>query len=61
MRPFRIVVPLPLLDHDLSFSQGIEYLPIQESVPEMGVEAFAITVFRRCAGLRSFPLQLHPE
>ena len=44
MRTIRIVMSSPLFDGDLGFSQGIEYLPNYEFVPETGVEALAVAV-----------------
>ena len=53
MRALRVVIPPPLFDDNLGFSEGMEYLSIQEFVPETGVEALAT------AGLpRSFMLNI---
>ena len=42
--PDRVVVNPPLLNQDLGFLQGVEYLAVQELVPEARVEAFAVSV-----------------
>ena len=39
MRAPRVVMPSPLFDDYLCFSEDIQYLSIQEFIPEMGVEA----------------------
>jgi hypothetical protein len=39
-----VVVVSLLLDHDLSFRQVVEYLPIEKFIPEAAVEAFDIAV-----------------
>ncbi len=44
MRADRVVVAPPLLDEDLGNAQGLEYLAVQQFVPEPGVEALAIPV-----------------
>ena len=46
MWPFRVVMPLLLLDHDLGFSWRLEFYLINEFVSESRVEALAITIFR---------------
>ena len=42
-----VVVPPPLFDDDLSLLQGIEDLPIQQFVPEAGIEGLAVSVLSR--------------
>ena len=44
MRPDGVVVPPPLFDDDLSLFEGIEDLPIQQFVPEAGIEGLAVSV-----------------
>ena len=39
--PLRVVVFPPLFDDDLSFPERVKDSPIQEYIPEAGIEAFA--------------------
>ena len=39
-----VVVSPPLFDDDLSLFEGIEDLPIQQFVPEAGIEGLAVSV-----------------
>ena len=41
MRPDRIVVPAPLLDHDLGLGQGVEDFAVEQLVPELAVDGSA--------------------
>ena len=41
MRADRVVVAPPLLDEDLGLAQGVEYLAVQQLVPEPGVDHIA--------------------
>ena len=50
MGAFCVVVPPPLLDDDFRVTQRVEYLPVKEFVPKLGVEALAISVLPRRAG-----------
>ena len=45
-----VVVFPPLFDDDLSLFEGIEDLPIEQFVPEAGIEGFAVSVVPRRAG-----------
>src|SRR5215217_5821741 len=49
MRPDRIEVPSPALDDDLSLPQGVEYLPIQQLVPEARIETLDEPILPRRA------------
>ena len=40
MRPFGIVMSSPPLNHDLRFFQSIEYLTIQQLIPEFSIKRF---------------------
>ena len=40
-----VVVPPPLLDDDLCLFEGVEDFPIQQFVPEAGIETLTISVF----------------
>ena len=51
VRPDGIVMAPPLFDDDPGFFERVEYLAVEEFVPEPGVEAFAIAVFPRRAWL----------
>ena len=42
VRPGAILLPSPLLDHDLSFAQRAEDLAVQELVPELPVAALTV-------------------
>jgi len=39
-----VVLSEPLVDDDLGLLQAVEYLPVQEFIPEAGIEALAIAV-----------------
>jgi hypothetical protein len=41
----------PLLDEDLDFLEAVEDFTIEQLVPQLAVEAFAIAVLPRAAGL----------
>ena len=45
-----VVVSLPLFDDDLSLFESIEDLPIQQFVPEAGIEGLAVSILPRRAG-----------
>ena len=45
-----VVVFPPLFDDDLSRLQGVVDLPIQQFVPEAGIEGLAVSVLLRRAG-----------
>ena len=45
-----VVVSPPLFDDDLSLFEGIEDLPIQQFVPEAGIEGLAVSVLPGRAG-----------
>jgi hypothetical protein len=51
MRPDRIVMAPPAFDDDLSFSEGVEDLAMEQLVAKAGVEALNIAVFPRTAPL----------
>ena len=40
-----VVVPAPLFDDDLCLFEGVEDFPIQQFVPEAGIETLTISVF----------------
>ncbi len=39
-----VVVPPPLFDDDLCLLQGVEDFPIQQFIPEAGIEGLAVAV-----------------
>ena len=39
-----VVVSPPLFDDDLCFPEGVEDFPIQQFIPEAGIEGLAVTV-----------------
>ena len=47
MWSFCIVVLPPLFNQNLRFSQAVEDLPVQQFIPEAGVEALAVSIFPR--------------
>ena len=47
-----VMVP-PLFDDDLSLLQGVEVLPIQQFVPEAGIEGLAVPVLPGRAGFNA--------
>ena len=49
MRPNSIVMPSPLLDDDLSFSQRVEDLTVQSLVPQFAIKALAVAILPRAA------------
>src|SRR6476660_8948546 len=49
MRPDRIVMAPPAFDDDLSFSEGVEDLAIEQLIAEAGVEALDVAVLPRTA------------
>ena len=49
MRPHRVVVPAPRLDHDLGLCQRIEDLTVEQFVSKFAVKGFNIPVFPRAA------------
>src|SRR3954468_13065130 len=51
MRTVAVVVPPPAFDHDLGFRQRVEDLAAEQLVPELAVEALAVAVLPRAAGL----------
>src|SRR5271167_3553683 len=51
MRPPRVVFHSPFLDHDLRLSQRVENLSVQAFIPQLPVEALAVTVLPRTARL----------
>ncbi len=51
MRPFRVVVFSPAFDDDLGFSQRVEDLPVQQFVPEPGIEALDVAILPGAARL----------
>ena len=46
-----VVVVAPLLDEDLGLLQAVEDFAIEQLVPQLAVEAFAIAVLPGAAGL----------
>ena len=50
MRSDGVLVPPPPLDNDLGLLQGVEDFAIQKFIPQLRVEALAITVLPRAAG-----------
>jgi len=44
VRPERVVVDAPALDHDLCLLQRVEDLAVDQFVPELAVERFAVAV-----------------
>src|SRR5262252_4401488 len=51
MRPDRIVMTPPAFDDDLSFSEGVEDLAIEQLIAKAGVEALDVAILPRTAGL----------
>src|ERR1039457_5822817 len=51
MRPYRVVVHSPLLDHHLGLFQRIEDLATQAFISQLAVEAFTVAVLPGTAGL----------
>src|SRR5437879_2482754 len=51
MRPDRIVMAPPAFDDDLSFSEGVEDLAIEQLIAKAGVEALDVAVLPRTAPL----------
>ena len=51
VRTDRVVVPSPCFDHDLCLLQRVEDLAIEQFVAELAVEALAVAVLPRAAGL----------
>src|SRR4051794_15136974 len=51
MRPDRIVMAPPAFDDDLSFSEGVEDLAIEQLIAKAGVEALDVAVLPRTASL----------
>src|SRR5918997_6192434 len=49
VRAHLVVVPPPALDHDLRLAQAVEDLPVEQLVPEPGVEALDEAVLPRAA------------
>ena len=49
MWPLLVVVSPPLLDDDLRFFKGVEYLSVQKLIAEPGVEALAVSILPRRA------------
>ena len=53
VRALCIVVLLPALDDDPRLSKAVEQLPVQQLVAELGVEALAVAVLPRAAGMNA--------
>src|ERR1700757_2512991 len=51
MRPDRIVMAPPAFDDDLSFSEGVEDLAIEQLIAKAGVEALDVAVLPKTAPL----------
>ena len=51
MRPDRIVMAPPAFDDDLSFSEGVEDLAIEQLIAKAGVKALDVAVLPRAAPL----------
>src|SRR5215472_10105298 len=51
MRPDRIVMAPPAFDDDLSFSEGIEDLAVEQLIAQARVEALDVAVLPRTAAL----------
>jgi hypothetical protein len=51
VRTAGVVVPPPVLDHDLGLRQRVEDLAVEQLVAELAVEALAVAVLPRAAGL----------
>jgi signal transduction histidine kinase len=51
MRPDRIVMAPPAFDDDLSFSEGVEDLAVEQLIAKAGVEALDVAVLPRTAPL----------
>ena len=49
MRPHCVVMPAPALNDDLSLTERVENLPVQQFVSEPGVEALDVSVLPRAA------------
>ena len=53
MRSLRVVVVTPVFEHDLSFTQRVEYFTIQQLIAQLAVEAFAVAVLPRLCNHQS--------
>src|SRR6056297_3999641 len=51
MRSDRVVLSSPALDDDARLGEAVEHLPVQQLVSELGVEALAVAILPRTAGL----------
>ena len=51
MRPYRVEVIAPLLDHDLGLLQAVEDFLVETLVTQLAVEGFTIAVLPWTAGL----------
>ena len=51
MRPDGVIVSAPALDDDLSFSQRVEDLAVEQLVSQASIEAFNVAILPRAAGL----------
>jgi hypothetical protein len=60
MRPLGVVVDAPALDQNLSFLERVEYLPVQELVPQLAVKALVVAVLPGTAGFDKQRLNADP-
>lgn len=51
MRPDRVVVLAPLLDHDRGLGQGVEDFTVQEFITQFPVEGLHVAILPRTSGL----------
>jgi hypothetical protein len=51
VRPLRVVLHAPLLDHYLCLLQRVENFPVQAFIPQLSVEALAVAVLPRTSRL----------
>src|SRR5664279_486888 len=60
VRPLRVVVDPPLLNHHLGLLQRVEDFSVQAFIPQLAVEALAVPVLPRTPGLDVQGLRPHP-
>ena len=59
MRPLGIVVSAPGLDDDRPLGEAAENLPVEQVVPELGIEALNATIPPKLAGFDEGGLRTH--
>ena len=59
MRPQRLILHPPLLDHNLGLLQGVENLSVRALIPQLSIETLAVAVLPGTLGLDV--KRLHPD